>query len=339
VLVGVFRNNNLNLHIVKVFGDNCAWTYSSGLVAAGDACNNQKSNVISMSLGSSGSTVTERTGFQNLYNAGVLSVAAAGNSGNSAYSYPASYDSVVSIAAIDSSKTVASFSQFNDQVEWSAPGVTVLSTVGMGGGDLATVNIGGNPGTLIPAYASDGSTPAFESPRGSTGYVNLCNCGTGQSLCSNCSGSICLIQRGTNTLAEKVLNCQNAGGVAAVVYNNLNGGFTGSLGTTATKIPSACISNTDGATALGQVNNRAQVVVAQDNYMYYDGTSMATPHASAVAALVWSYFPSCTNAQIRSAMASGAVPLGSPQPRNNYYGYGLVQAQATYNFISTTKMC
>ena len=82
-----------------------------------------------MSLGGSFKSRFEETAFKDAYNAGVLSVAAAGNGGNTSYSYPASYSSVVSVAAVDSNKVVADFSQKNSQVELAAPGVSVLSTV------------------------------------------------------------------------------------------------------------------------------------------------------------------------------------------------------------------
>lgn len=59
----------------------------------------------------------------------VLLVAAAGNSGDSAKSYPASYDAVMSVAALMSDGNRASYSQFNDQVDISAPGSVVYSTV------------------------------------------------------------------------------------------------------------------------------------------------------------------------------------------------------------------
>ena len=61
-------------------------------------------------------TIDRRTAFDNLYAQGVLSIAAAGNDGNTAHSYPASYDSVVSVAAVDSGKVVADFSQKTSQV-------------------------------------------------------------------------------------------------------------------------------------------------------------------------------------------------------------------------------
>jgi serine protease len=54
------------------------------------------------------------------------------------------------------------------------------------------------------------------------------------------------------------------------------------------------------------------------------GTSMATPHVSAVAGLVWSAYPGCTNEDVRRALAASALDLGAPG-RDAYYGHGLVQ--------------
>ena len=86
-----------------------------------------------MSLGSSGSSKTSRDFYDDLYkNQNILLIAAAGNSGNGAYSYPASYSSVVSVAALEQGRsglTRAYYSQYNDQVEISAPGSNVLSTI------------------------------------------------------------------------------------------------------------------------------------------------------------------------------------------------------------------
>jgi len=128
-VVGVTDNGQLKLHIVKVFNDSGSWAYGSDLIAAVDQCVAAGSNVISMSLGGSGSSNAEKNAFDNALANGVLSIAAAGNDGNSSMSYPASYDSVMSVGAVDSSKNIASFSQYNSQVEISAPGVDVNSTL------------------------------------------------------------------------------------------------------------------------------------------------------------------------------------------------------------------
>ena len=68
-----------------------------------------------------------------MYNNDVLLIAAAGNSGTSDYTYPASYQAVISVASIISNKERSSFSQCNNQVELSAPGSSIYSTVPGGG--------------------------------------------------------------------------------------------------------------------------------------------------------------------------------------------------------------
>ena len=60
----------------------------------------------------------------------VAQMAARGGNVTMSYSYPASYPSIMSVAATDSSDAKASFSQFNDEVDIAAPGVDVVSTVG-----------------------------------------------------------------------------------------------------------------------------------------------------------------------------------------------------------------
>jgi subtilisin family serine protease len=66
--------------------------------------------------------------------------------------------------------------------------------------------------------------------------------------------------------------------------------------------------------------------LAASDYAKFDGTSMATPHVSAIAALIWSHAPSCTNAQVRAALNSTALDLGAAG-RDTKFGYGLVRAK------------
>jgi subtilisin family serine protease len=60
--------------------------------------------------------------------AGLLVVAASGNSGSAIMEYPAGLNGVVSVAAVDQSDLQAEFSTFNRGVDISAPGVDILST-------------------------------------------------------------------------------------------------------------------------------------------------------------------------------------------------------------------
>ena len=63
---------------------------------------------------------------------------------------------------------------------------------------------------------------------------------------------------------------------------------------------------------------------------------MATPHVAGVAALVWSCQPSATNVQVRNALTTTALDLGTTG-RDNYYGFGLVQTlEACVNLNPTS---
>ena len=62
---------------------------------------------------------------------------------------------------------------------------------------------------------------------------------------------------------------------------------------------------------------------------------MATPHVSGVAALVWSHYPTKTNAQVRDALQKSAQDKGTTG-KDNSYGYGIVQAKAAYDYLGGT---
>ena len=204
-VVGVNSNKRLKLHIVKVFGAG-GWAYSSTLSSAANQCASAGANVISMSLGGGASNTTESNTFASLASRGILSIAAAGNAGNTAISYPAGYSSVMMVGAVNEFKQWASFSQYNTKMEIAGPGVSVLSTV--------------------------------------------------------------------------------------------------------------------------------PLAVSGTKYASFNGTSMATPHVAAVAALVWSYYPTCTGSQIRTSLGKSAQDLGTAG-RDTKYGFGLVQAKAAYDRIRT----
>jgi subtilisin family serine protease len=322
-VVGVNSNAKLKLHIVKVFSAS-GWAYSSSLASAANKCGAAGANVISMSLGGGRKSVTEQKAFDQLQAKGVLSIAAAGNDGNTVVSYPAGYASVMMVAAVDENKAWATFSQYNSKVEISGPGVAVLSTVPMNSGTKAALTVGS---TSYAPGAMEGSPKATR-----TGA--LYDFGIGNAVNSAAAGKVCLIQRGTIDFATKVMNCQNSGGVGAVIYNNVAGAFGGTMGTTVSTIPSVTATDVEGTAMKGQVGQSATVAVTGDHYSHFDGTSMATPHVSAVAALVWSYYPSCTGAQIRASLTKSALDL-STAGKDNKTGYGLVQALAAKNRIAT----
>jgi serine protease len=325
-VVGTVDSGRLKLHIVKVFGDSGTWTYSSDLVNAVTQCRNAGSNIISMSLGGSNQVAAENTAFTNAYNAGVLSIAAAGNAGTNSVSYPGGYTSVVSVAAVDANEVVASFSQYNSTVELAAPGVAVLSTVPYN--DLNSVAVGDTTkhGNHIEyAARSLGVTGLFVSG-------GRCTATNGA-----WSGRVVLCERGDISFFDKVRFVQQSGGVAAVIYNNEPGSLYATLGDgNSSTIPAISLSQADGQALFNAIDpeNIESATVASllqkpalDGYDWFNGTSMATPHVSGVAALIWSYNPNWTNVQIRNALQATAKDKGAAG-RDNYYGYGIVQAKA-----------
>lgn len=126
-VVGVYPG--VDLHIVKIFNDSGSWTTASDLITAIQQCKDAGANVVNMSLGGGSSSTAEANSMQSFVNQGVMLIAAAGNDGNSTMSYPASYNAVISVAAVDSSENWASYSQYNSQVELAGPGSSVYSTV------------------------------------------------------------------------------------------------------------------------------------------------------------------------------------------------------------------
>ena len=277
-----------------------------------------------MSLGGGRSSRTEQRAFDALQTKGVLSIAAAGNDGNTVISYPAGYASVMMVGALDENKAWADFSQYNTKVEISAPGVSVLSTVPMNSGTEPALTVGA---TVYAPGAMDGSPVKSAT-------APLVDFGNGDVASGAVLGKVCLISRGVIDFATKVMNCQNNGGVGAVIYNNVAGGFGGTMGTTVAAIPSVTASDVEGAAMKGQLGQSATVAVKPNSYAYFDGTSMATPHVSAVAALVWSYFPTCTGSQIRTSLTKSALDLGTAG-RDTKFGWGLVQAKAAKDRIAT----
>lgn len=112
-------------------------------------------DLISMSLGGPYSESQEKMCLA-AYNAGIVLVAAAGNSGGSVI-YPAAYDTVIAVSATDSDDAIADFSSKGPEIELAAPGVSVPSTylagtyAKMSGTSMATPHVSGVVALLLSA--------------------------------------------------------------------------------------------------------------------------------------------------------------------------------------------
>jgi len=147
-------------------------------------------------------------------------------------------------------------------------------------------------------------------------------------------GRVVLCQRGAATFAVKAGNVFAGGGVAVVIYNNVPGALNGTLGTDLSiipPIPVVGIAQASGVALQAHVGQTTTVdtrlPLNYNGYAFMSGTSMATPHVSGVAALIWSANPSWTNRQVRAALDATAQDLGA-SGYDTSFGWGLVQAKA-----------
>jgi hypothetical protein len=72
--------------------------------------------------------------------------------------------------------------------------------------------------------------------------------------------------------------------------------------------------------------------VPNNGYAYYSGTSMASPHVAALAALLLADRPSATPDQVEQAIEAGSVDLG-PTGKDKDYGYGRIDAPAALSAL------
>jgi subtilisin family serine protease len=141
---------DVTLMPVKVLDDSGFGSFSDVLDGV-DWARTNGADIINLSLG--GALTPEQVAliqptFTAARSAGILVVAAAGNSGTPFMEYPAGLNGVVSVAAVDGDDMHAEFSTFNRAVDISAPGVDTLSTLfgdyeRVSGTSMATPHVAG----------------------------------------------------------------------------------------------------------------------------------------------------------------------------------------------------
>ncbi len=314
------------MHIIKVFNAE-GWGYSSDLAHAADLCSQAGANIISMSLGGGGANSTESNAFANFTNAGGLVVAAAGNDGNSVRSYPAGYSSVMMVGANDANNQIADFSQFpsctSGRGKRATTDETICVEVTAGGVDtLSTYPAGMATSASLAADGAGFATSSMENSGNASGTAYYM--GTAESIDSGAAGKICMIDRGNISFYDKVNNCENSGGIGAVIINNEAGMLYATLGdTNDTTIPAVGAALEDRSALLASIT--IDITIGTSDYGFMSGTSMATPAVSGIAALVWSNHPECTGTEIRDALKATAQDQGAAG-HDVYFGHGIVKA-------------
>ncbi|MCP4710132.1 MAG: S8 family serine peptidase, partial [Planctomycetes bacterium] len=249
-------------------------------------------------------------------NAGIIVCAAAGNGGDDSIGddnsqtpeYPASYNlpNLISVAASNLDDELADFSNYGtNSVDIAAPGVEIESTALTGRGDGS-------------AYVEADGTVFRANDMEYSGHTDgitktIYYCGRGLSagdFPAAVNGNIALIERGIITFAEKVTNARNAGALAAIIYNNIDGGFLGTLGEDLNWIPTLSMSRENGLLLRNMGNPVITLENKTSNYQFSNGTSFSTAFVCGAIGLLASRFPQ-DNSDMRVTrllLASDSLP-------------------------------
>lgn len=120
-------NPNAEIYSYRVLGDGNKAPISRVVEAIYMAINH-KVNIINMSFGISEYSEALEKAVQDATDAGILVVAAAGNTGSEGVQYPAAYDEVMAVGAVDKDGSVEQYSAKGEELDLVAPGELVRTT-------------------------------------------------------------------------------------------------------------------------------------------------------------------------------------------------------------------
>ncbi len=255
---------------------------------------------VNCSFGGTSYSNIEKDAFKTVSDAGIIITAAAGNGDDDGKPidtdttphYPSAYiiPNLIAVAATDANGKLGSFSNYGlNSVDIGAPGVAIKSTVITGtGSENGKVRVNNKDYTILKMEYS-------KNKKTTSGKIYNCYKGVSASdFPSEVSGNIALIERGEITFAEKVQNAKNAGAIGVIIYNNVSGLFSGTLGKKSNWPVVVSMSKEDGLKILNYEGQKGTISIPVSNYKFYNGTSMAAPHVAGAVGLIASIYPNDT---------------------------------------------
>ena len=271
--------------------------------------------------------------FNEAYERGIVLVAASGNSSAPVVGLPAGYASVIAVGATDDADNLATFSQSGTDQELTAPGVNNLASYLVGQGQATSLTVTSDNERELEAIAL--LFAGMTSKHGIAEQAVYAGFGTAVEFAAlDCTGLIAVTSRGGPSFAEKAVAAMDAGCAALVIHNHSPGNFNGTLGTETAPdgrvwIPVVSVSLDEGLYLKEQIEAGPTVLTlvnATGNLAILSGTSMASPHAAGVAALVLSKNPALTPPEVRAILRASSDDLGTPG-WDPVFGYGRVNAR------------
>ena len=221
----------------------------------------------------------------------------------------------------------------------------------------STVPVGSIPSAT--AVGDDGritteAAPLIGAKRGDlTGQLVFCGIGRPEDMPAELAGKIAFMQRDINVpFAEKVKNAVAAGAIGALIMN-----AEGSVAYQNWTLirpdctPDGCVpyqpdvdfnypvvvalSTEAGHKFQALAGTKTTVTLSNwdDSYLKMSGTSMASPYACGVAALLWSLAPTASAVDIRNAMVLNTEDIGDPGV-DLLTGWGVIDALSAAKFLS-----
>jgi subtilisin family serine protease len=230
------------------------------------------------------------------------------------------------VGAVDSLGEHPTFSQTGAHLSLVAPGVSVLSTTVLGAPVSRVLVAGGQ----IPSEPFEHSAEVDYTGR-------LVDCGEASPAVAcpeaTCEGFVAYVRGGSRSFSEQVKTVQAQGARAVILATGavLDGPFT--LEGPGPWPAVVAVNKATGEALAKKAGSTARVGLLGADYARRTGTSMATPHVVAAAALLWSARPGLTPLQVRELLERSAMDLGPPG-RDPTFGFGLVQVRSAWESMT-----